>query len=103
MKSNSNKPVKKEGKNKANKIIVFQLIAWFFAVSHFFGDFSSSDAAGNAMSGGYAVLFVTAPCMIFIFFSNLYLFSKMNLKLIYKYVAIANIVGLIILTFIINL
>ncbi len=56
----------------ALSILILQLIAWAVTASSLYGDYSSSDAAGNGMARGFALMFVAVPGMAFIFVSNFY-------------------------------
>ncbi|MBK1888244.1 MULTISPECIES: hypothetical protein [Marinobacter] len=86
----------------ADFILILQLVAWFIALSPLFGDFTSSDAAGNGMAQGYAFIFATVPGMIFIFLSNFYLAFKKQLKKWCRVVSAINILGLLLLFLVIS-
>lgn len=79
---------------KAFVILSFQIIAWLAILSNFFSDFTSNnDAAGAGIAHGFAILLVTVPCMVFIFFTTFYFFKK-SLPTRFRYVATFNYVGL---------
>jgi hypothetical protein len=78
-------------------LFTFQLIAWVVALNPVFSEYRGSDPAGNGLAKGLAVLFMTVPCMIYIFGSNIYFVLKKTLSMWYKIYAVMSFLGLIVL------
>ena len=69
-------------------ILIFQLSAWFFAIS----------SAGTGME----LVYIGAPCIFFIFCSNFFLAFKKKLSKCHRIFSIFNVLGIIIFFFIVN-
>lgn len=83
---------------KAFWIIILLIVTWGIAITPFFEDYSSgNNAAGSGMAKGFALLFVTVPCMAIIFVSNLFFVFKTDIALRYRLFSMANYLGLFIL------
>ncbi len=80
---------------KANIVFIFQVLAWVVAIAPFFGDYTGSDPAGNGMSEGLSILFISFPALIFVFFSSVYVMSLKSLKKLYKIFSLGNIIVLL--------
>lgn len=93
-----------ENQHKGNTIAlvvaIIQFIIWWIMLLPFF-ETPTGDAIG--MGKGLAVLFVTTPGMLLIFFSNLYfVINRAKLKRLYTFLSVANIIGILILFYRIN-
>lgn len=79
-------------------LLALQIIAWVIAIMPFYEDYSSgNDAAGSGMAKGFAIMFGTAPSMLFIFFSTFYFVFKKDLALFFKLFSVINYIALLIL------
>ena len=81
--------------DKASVVFIFQVIAWIVAIGPIFGDYTGSDPAGNGMSEGLSILFITLPALIFVFFSSVYVMSLKSLNKLYKVFSLGNIIVLL--------
>ncbi len=75
-------------------ILILQVIAWSLILSCFTEDYSTgNDAAGTGMARGFAVFFVMVPCMVFIFFTTVYVL-KQRLPAWFRFTSLFNYMAL---------
>ena len=87
---------------RAFVILISQVIAWSLILTPFFEDYGTgTDASGAGMARGFAIFFVVAPCMAFIFFTTFY-FLKQNLPTWFRFISTFNYIGLFIVFAAIN-
>ena len=83
----NNSPSDIKGNIVAPIIVILQVLALIVAFVPILAGSAGSDAAGNAMSAAFLVLFFAVPGILFIFISSFYLLFKKGLRRPYRVIA----------------